>query len=268
MARKRNPGFLDFLTRAHWSVGVISGVLAFALISKGAPALLLGASSEIARTAGKSLEPALFWLGLIALSACWLAALTSAFGAARRRSLLDKQTGIESIRNLSWQEFERLVAEAYHRQGYQVKEMGGEGKDGGIDLLLKRDGRTEMVQCKLWRNSRVSAPVAREMWGLVAHHGYHGVKIVCVGEFTEDAARFAQGKNMELVSGRRLVDLISRVQTACAHSLQDHAPAPDMRHPLCPKCKAKMVLRSARKTQEDFWGCPKYPGCTGTRSLK
>jgi restriction system protein len=42
--------------------------------------------------------------------------------------------------------------------------------------------------------------------------------------------------------------------------------APD--EPLCPKCDERMVLRKARKGKNlggEFWGCPRFPRCRGTR---
>jgi restriction system protein len=58
---------------------------------------------------------------------------------------------INAARSLSWREFEELVAKAYRRQGYTVIENPGSGPDGGIDLVLKKDGNLVLVQCKQWR---------------------------------------------------------------------------------------------------------------------
>src|SRR5688572_30511332 len=33
----------------------------------------------------------------------------------------------------------------------------------------------------------------------------------------------------------------------------------------CPKCGAPMVLRKNRRDRRQFWGCPNYPRCHGTR---
>lgn len=52
-------------------------------------------------------------------------AVLSAIRAARR--LLDKQASIESIRALTWQEFEVLIADAFRRKGYFVVKNGGAG---------------------------------------------------------------------------------------------------------------------------------------------
>lgn len=37
--------------------------------------------------------------------------------------------------------------------------------------------------------------------------------------------------------------------------------------PYCPKCGAKMVLRSRRSDGERFWGCFDFPDCKGSRSI-
>ena len=115
---------------------------------------------------------------------------------------------------MNWRDFERLVGEAFHRRGYAVEETGLGGADGGIDLILRKDGRTELVQCKQWRSRQVKASVVREMWGLVSHHKADAVKIVCVGDFTRDAKEFAEGKAIELITGERLLEMIREVQSA------------------------------------------------------
>ena len=34
--------------------------------------------------------------------------------------------------------------------------------------------------------------------------------------------------------------------------------------PQCPKCKSEMVWRTAKKTGDQFWGCPNFPKCDGS----
>jgi restriction system protein len=207
------------------------------------------------------------------LAGCWAAALVSFVRAHKRKALLDTQSGIESVKDISWREFEMLVGEAFRRQGYYVEENGLGGKDGGIDLLIHKGGRTELVQCKQWRNRQVSAPKVREMWGLLAHHNADAVKIVCIGEFTRDAAAFAEGKAIELINGRRLVELVHDVQAPAADRIATRPPraepvlsAQESNPQLtCPTCDASMVLRKNRNTGTNFWGCASYPRCKGTR---
>ena len=91
----------------------------------------------------------------------------SIFNSWRKRQLVDRQTGIQSIRTLSWKQFEELVAEAYRRKGYTVIENLGRGADGGLDIRLQKDRQLHLVQCKQWQSKKVGVNVVREMLGLM-----------------------------------------------------------------------------------------------------
>lgn len=278
MARRKHPRntLLALLSKAHPLVGVAVGAVLFVAIDWGLPALLIKVFSGneilsrlLTPERSPQIDQVLFWVGLAVASACWLAAASSWLTRYKRRRLMDIQTGLQSIQALGWQDFERLVAEAYRRRGYRVVETGGGGADGGIDLLLHRAGKTYMVQCKQWRSKSVSVIVAREMWGLVAHHGYAGVKIVSVGNFTPDAEEFAKGKAMELVSGEKLLALLglpsAKNATPPAARPRPASAALTLR---CPQCKQSMVKRVSKATGAPFLGCSNYPACRGTRALR
>lgn len=50
---------------------------------------------------------------------------------------------------------------------------------------------------------------------------------------------------------------------------RSHLPHATTGSPECPVCGSRMVKRTAKKgghAGETFWGCPKYPGCRGTRA--
>jgi restriction system protein len=49
-----------------------------------------------------------------------LAAVLSSLGRRKRRSLLERQKDLDSIRQLSWRDFELLIGEMYRREGYSV----------------------------------------------------------------------------------------------------------------------------------------------------
>jgi restriction system protein len=105
------------------------------------------------------------------------------------------------------------------------------------------------------------------MYGLLAHHGADSVKIVAVGNFTPDAQRFAQGKPIGLIHGEALLAMIRGVQES-APTATNPSPKPAAEStaiPDCPSCGAPMIKRTNRRSRESFWGCPKYPGCRGTR---
>lgn len=127
---------------------------------------------------------------------------------ARRLAWMNRQQSMEDLRRLSWQDFERLVCEAYRRQGWKPTIEGGGGADGGIDVRLQRGGRTRLVQCKHWKGRLGIKPV-REMMGLLAHHNAERGILVATHGFTKECWTFVRGKPLDLVDGKRLLDLIA-----------------------------------------------------------
>lgn len=137
----------------------------------------------------------------------------SLFRARKTASMLDRQTGLESLLELSSKRFEDLLGEAYRRQGYKVKETLGGGADGGVDLVLRRDGQQTLVQCKRWNGRAVPVQTVRELYGVLHDRGAVAAKLVATTTFTPDAVAFAAGKPIELVGSDALLELLRGVQT-------------------------------------------------------
>lgn len=295
MARRRESG-IDIVSSLPWPAGIVLGLIAYFGIRYGIGWVLSSSDHPLATAMGQQARMGVWapfaWL---ALGACWFGALISYFKQRQRKRLLDTQTGLDSVRAMSWQQFEMLVGEAFRRQGYGVQETGLGGADGGIDLVLRKAGAVTLVQCKQWRSRQVSVNVVREMYGLLAHHGASAVKIVAVGSYTDDARRFAQGKPIELIHGDALLAMIRAAQaepvaskkpvspaeaelpakpapvqtpsssplapTRQAESAASETAAP----PACPRCGDAMIERFNKQTKAPFWGCAKFPKCMGTR---
>ena len=120
------------------------------------------------------------------------------------------------------------------------------------------------MQCKRWKIAQVGVSLIREFYGVtVAEKAERGI-FVTTGTFTRDALDFADGKPLELVDGRQLAALVEGAQPAKPVSV---APLP----PACPKCGGEMVQRLAKRGMNagrEFWGCRRYPSCTGVRSIE
>jgi restriction system protein len=272
MGRTRTNLFTD-LAALPWPIGIVSGLLGFCGIRYGIAWWVGRAGGALGQafTQHSAVFAPLAW---VVLALCWIAALASWFGRRRRRQLLDTRTGLDSMVILGWRQFELLVGEAFRRQGYAVEETGLGGADGGIDLILRRDGQRTLVQCKQWRRSQVPVSVVREMYGLLAHHHADAVLVVASGNFTADAQRFAAGKPIELIGGEALLRMIREVQATPAPPGLPAKPAQTMPvpargetapPPACPRCGKAMVERSNKRTGEVFWGCSAFPACRGTR---
>jgi restriction system protein len=272
---KRKEGGIELLASMPWPIGFVLGIVAYVAIRYGIGWYMSTVNNPVLQAMGKQLSAGAYapfaWFAMIL---CWIGALASFIGSRRRRQLLEKQTGLDSLRAMSWRDFEMLVGEAFRRQGYAIQETGLGGADGGIDLILRKDGKTTLVQCKQWKTQRVDVKVVREMFGLLAHHGAAEVKIVALGDYTADAQRFSQGKPIELIHGEALLAMVHELQTlspakaatATIRPVVTATPGPTPpSNPVCPKCGADMVQRSNRQTKDHFWGCAKYPACRGTK---
>jgi restriction system protein len=187
-------------------------------------------------------------------------AIFSFFNQLRKGKRLENQTGLDSIKNLSWRQFEELVGEVFRRQGYFVLENPSVGADGGVDLRLRKKGQITFAQCKHWKSKSVGVSIVRELCGVMTDaKANHGI-LATFGNFTLEAKNFAKGKPIHLITGNQLVKLISKVQKSGMASI------PVVPQMSCPKCDSEMVLRTAKKGNyagQKFWGCSEFPKCRG-----
>ncbi|HSI50271.1 MAG TPA: restriction endonuclease [Ideonella sp.] len=219
---------------------------------------------------------------------CLIGAAASAWRQRERRQLVSLVTtskAASALDGMSWQQFERLVGEAFRLQGFNVQETGRGGPDGGVDLVLRRSGEKHLVQCKQWKAYKVGVDVVRELYGVMAAQGAAGGFVVTSGHFSREAEAFAEGRNVRLVDGLQLQGLIRQVERArkeaCAgrgapgaRGLASPTPQSQPQQlpatPPCPVCTKPMLRRTARKgvnAGREFWGCEAYPACKGVRSV-
>jgi restriction system protein len=200
-----------------------------------------------------------------------LAGLKAFVERRSRERILANQTGIASIRGLSWPQFELLVGQICRHKGYDVIEKGGNGPDGGVDLKARRNGATSLIQCKHWKSWKVGVSIVRELYGVMTAERAAAGVIVTSGVFSKEAMAFAQGKPIDLIDGDALCRLVQEVRgTSNEHWVQDPVPsepsAPS--EPMCPECRSGMILRTAKRganAGSEFWGCSRYPKCKGIR---
>jgi len=94
--------------------------------------------------------------GAAALVVTYLVTILAISAVSRRgryNRLLALHQTMREIREMSWPEFEQLVAANYQAIGYEVEHVGKAGPDGGRDLVMRRNGETVLVQCKHYRDS-------------------------------------------------------------------------------------------------------------------
>ena len=253
MARKTK--ITDLLLSPPWWASLCFAVISY-LVLKFAVSSIGVTSPILSKLAVIAPKGALPIAGVFVV-----AALLSALHALRKGELLDTQTGISSIRDMSWKDFELLVSEAFRREGYQVIENFTGGADGGVDLVLTKEGRRLLVQCKNWKSRSVGVPTVRELFGVISAESADGGFVVTSGNFTKEARAFASGNPIQLIDGAALVQLVGKTQSKKETRVVDVIPS-------CPRCGETMVSRTASRgtrTGQNFWGCSSFPKCRGVR---
>ena len=152
--------------------------------------------------------------------------------------------------SLSGTDFERELATVLRGLGYRVKSTPISG-DEGVDLVLKRTGKTIVVQCKAHKNP-VGPAIARELLGSMIHFKADRAILACTGGFTRGVKEFVRDKPIDLVAVSELARLGAQVEGIDIHDT-----------PICAKCAWAMVLKEG--SYGKFWGCPGYPRCRETR---
>ena len=280
MARKKTSPVDDLIivmSKLPWWVGVALALVSYVVLHLMASRPMQATAvtpGQMGNVAVRSLTTTFAMFGQYVLPfAFGLGAFLSAVAAARQKKLYDttaSRPGVGALNNMSWQEFEMLVSEHYRRKGFQVTREGGNGPDGGIDLVLRQKDEIYLVQCKQWKAYKVGVLPVREFYGVMASRGATGGYFVTSGEYTAEAKMFAQGCNVELIDGLKLRAMIDTARTNSAGSPQTATPPRTANAPTCPKCGEDMKLRVARQGINagiDFWGCSAFPKCKGTLPL-
>ena len=267
---RKNETILNLLAASPWWVSIGLSALSYIILKYIVPEITF--ENLVLNSFSKAAPKVAPLLALILI----FPALVSALNSLRKKTLLNRQKDIDSIKTLSWKEFEELMGEAYRRQGYTIienQDLGPDDQpDGGVDLVIKKSDRIFLVQCKQWRKVKVGVSVVREMYGIMTAQNADGVIIVTSGFFTQEAKNFVIGKSIDLIEGPELAMMINQVQPHHYHS-----PNPQKKEitnnqpPSCPSCGSVMVLRTAKQGKyagNSFWGCSDFPKCKGIVSYK
>lgn len=222
--------------------------------------------------AGARLEPARGSTGLTGWAWVLAGLLLAATGyqAARhwrRRQAIERQLDLEAVGALPWDEFQHLVGEAYRGLGYHVRETGHDDRYGGADLVLRKQARTTLVECRRWRLRKVKPAMLREFKGVLAAAGAdHGI-LVTTGSCTPEAQTYARQHGIGLVDGPGLLRLLQSVRRAAMPAPRPIGPRPGQR---CPHCGREMLLRTVSAEaggRQLRWRCTGFPACRGSRAV-
>ena len=183
-------------------------------------------------------------------------------------AFFNSRNSLEKLRNLRPDEFEEFVAHMFHRLGYETERVGG-AYDGGIDVVAKKDGVTQYIQCKKFITRNVSVDDMRSFYGAITDKLTDAKAFfITTNIFTLEAEKFAEGKPIELIDGKKLMEYV-RLSGIEVPNL-NRPVFGSMTQERCPWCGASLVLRTAKKganTGHAFYGCMNYPKCRYIKNI-
>ena len=107
-------------------------------------------------------------------------------------------------------DFEILVSSLFRKMGYFVQQTPFTN-DRGRDAIARSRGKTYLIECKAYaKDKTVGRPALQKLHSAMTEEAAAGGFCVTTGKFANTAEEFAQGKNIELVDGQGLVELMRR----------------------------------------------------------
>jgi restriction system protein len=118
----------------------------------------------------------------------------------------------DSLSQVSWQDFEILVANYYREQGFDVMHCGngaqGVRGSGGVDLRLRKDDKLYLVQCRHGTVQPVDAGAINRLLAVRDEDGAAEAIVVSSADFSADARRAGESGGAKLIDGEELRRLL------------------------------------------------------------
>ena len=170
----------------------------------------------------------------------------------------------EQVRSMDWFQFEKLVGHTYRKLGHVVTRSGGANPDGGIDLIIEKDGHRAAVQCKQWKTWNVGVKAVREFLGALTDADIQSGVFITLRGYTSDAKQLAEKRGIKILNETEFTRMLESTDAVFDPEVLELLH--DTRK-FCPRCESELVVRVARKGRNpgrEFWGCSTYPHCDFT----
>jgi hypothetical protein len=114
----------------------------------------------------------------------------------------------DALTRVSRDEFHRLIATGYRKQGYVVEHAD----PGTIDMTLFRGPETVVVQCRHWVAQQVPHTDVHQLIGAMHTAGATSAIVITSGEFTHTAiAAAAKFRHVKLIDGMAIRAMLGKV---------------------------------------------------------
>ncbi len=203
-----------------------------------------------------------FAMGVLVVTMPWPVVAYILYKKRKKRSFFESNNSLEKIRALTPMQFEDFICHLFDKLGYVTERVGG-SSDGGIDVIATKNGVKHYIQCKKFITSQVSVGAMRDFYGAVTDKLTDAKSFfITTNIFTLEAEQFAEGKSIELIDGKKLMDYVKLAGIDAPASDQTSSSGDTAEK--CPNCGNDLILRTARKgthAGKTFLGCTNYPHC-------
>ena len=115
---------------------------------------------------------------------------------------------LEELMRMNPYQFEKVVGDYYRECGYVVHQTK-RTNDGGKDLVMYKGGQTYYVVIKRYaKNNSIQRPLIQKLVGACHPAGARGI-FVTTSYFSSGAISEARRSNIELIDGKRLMQLLN-----------------------------------------------------------
>jgi len=155
------------------------------------------------------------WLGVALVAVLLLAFFVSVQKRLRRLETAARGapntalTAIAALNKMTWKQFELLVHQAFRHRGFVIGETGATGADGAVNLVLRKAGEYFLVHSRLWKAPLVDVVPVRELHNAMRAKRAAGGFVVTTGSYTREAMAFASGRNIQLIDGPTLREILN-----------------------------------------------------------
>lgn len=105
-----------------------------------------------------------------------------------------------------WQ-FEQEVADVFEKNGYKTEVTKGSG-DGGVDIIMKKNGVKYIVQCKRYNGHPATPQELRALWGVMDDFDADIAVMVATSGITDMGRAFVANKqNYEVLTLDDIIEL-------------------------------------------------------------
>ncbi len=129
------------------------------------------------------------------ITVCCLAMLSACLPKYIKRNRL-LSADVSRIYNMDGIEFENCCIEHFKKLGYKAEPTATSG-DFGADILLRKNGRLTVVQCKRYKD-KVGVSAVQEVVGALGYYKADSAMVITNSRYTPAARELAKANNVEL----------------------------------------------------------------------